>query len=159
MSGKRIARVFSTNLPASPQKVFPLLCPVREYDWIPQWRCELIYSHSGYAELGCVFRTDFKDHFGAETWVVCAYAKDRHICFVKTGAHCTTRYNVSLEENQTGSTIRWEQEITSLDDHGDMLLDEITEDVYDEKMKQINKLLAHYLLHGKARSEHEPDHR
>jgi hypothetical protein len=159
MSGKRIVRGYSTILSSSPEKVFPLLCPIREYDWIPAWQCEVIYSKSGYAELGCVFTTDFKDHSGPETWVVCTYEKNKRIGFVKTGNHSTTRYNVSLERNQTGSTIQWEQEITSLDEHGDLLLDKMTESVYDEKMKHINKLLEYYLLHGKSMNEHESDHR
>lgn len=81
------------------------------------------------------------------------------IGFVKTGAHTTTRYNVSLEPNQSGSTILWEQETISLDHHGDMILDSMTENVYDEKMKQINKLLEYYLLHGKTQNGHESNRR
>jgi len=141
MSGNRIVRVFNTPLSAPPERVFPLLCPVREYDWIPAWKCEIIYSKSGHAELGCVFTTDFKDHSGPETWVVCTYEKNKQIGFVKTGTHSITRYNVSLEQTQTGSTIQWEQEITGLDEHGDLLLDKITESVYDEKMRHLNELL------------------
>ncbi len=159
MSGKRIERVFSTALSSPPERVFPLLCPVKEYDWIPHWRCKLVYSKSGYAELGCVFSTDFKDPSGPETWVVCTYEKNKQIGFVKTGTHSITRYNVRLEQNQTGSTIQWEQEITSLDDHGDMIVDKMTGNVYDEKMKHINKLLDDYLLRGKTQNGHESDHR
>jgi len=159
MSGKRIVRSYSTTLPSSPETVFPLLCPVREYDWIPTWKCEVIYTESGYAELGCVFTTDFKDQAGAETWVVCSYEKNRLIGFVKTGNHTTTRYNVSLEPRQTGSIIRWEQEITGLDERGDLLLAAITEAVYNDKMQRINKLLEDYLLHGHNMNDHEPDNR
>ena len=159
MSGKRIVRTYSKKLPSPPKIVFPLLCPVREYDWIPAWKCEIIYSKSGYAELGCVFTTDFKDHSGPETWVVCAYEKNRLIGFVKTGVHSTTRYNVSLDQDHAGSMIKWEQEITSLDEHGDQLLDKITETAYNVKMKHISKLLEYYLLHGKPINDHESDHR
>lgn len=152
MSGKRILRSFSTNLPKSPETVFPLLCPVREYDWIPVWKCEVVYTESGFAELGCVFTTDFKDHSGPETWVVCAYEKNRLIGFIKIGQHATTRYNVSLEPSQTGSLIKWEQEITSLDTQGDLLVDNITERVYEEKMTHVNEWLKYYLLHGEAQN-------
>ena len=65
MTGNRIDRQFQTRLTAPPERVFPLLCPIKEYDWIPQWRCEMIYSKSGVAELGCVFKTDFGDAYGA----------------------------------------------------------------------------------------------
>lgn len=157
MSKKRIVRRYTTPLSATPEKVFPLLCPVREYDWIPAWRCTLVHSQSGIAELGCVFTTDFGPPAGPEVWVVCLYEKDRRIGFVKTGAHTTTRYTVSLERLESGSVIQWEQEITSLDDHGEMIVEATSQEVYDQKMSYLNALLDYYLLHGKAKDE--PDHR
>ena len=53
----RVAHEYIQSNPASPERVFPLLCPVREAEWIPGWRYKLIYSDSGVAELGCVFTT------------------------------------------------------------------------------------------------------
>ena len=44
-------------LAAAPARVFPLLCPVREAEWLPGWHAEVLHSASGLAELGCVFRT------------------------------------------------------------------------------------------------------
>jgi len=55
--GYRVFHEFTQNNPASPERVFPLLCPVREVDWLPGWRHKLIYSDSGVAELGCIFTT------------------------------------------------------------------------------------------------------
>jgi len=145
MSGKRTVRTYKTPLSASPEKIFPLLCPVKEYEWIPTWQCNLIYSKSGYAELGCVFSTDFGDASGIEIWVVSTYEKNRQIGFVKTGVHITTRYTVSLNRSKSGSTIQWEQELTSIDDQGDLMLDNMTQAVYNQKMKHINELLDFYL--------------
>lgn len=45
------------HVSAEPEAIFPLLCPVREFDWIPTWDCDLVYTGSGIAEEGCVFRT------------------------------------------------------------------------------------------------------
>ena len=42
---------------AEPEKVFPLLCPVREKDWLDGWDYEMIYSKSGLIEKNCVFST------------------------------------------------------------------------------------------------------
>ena len=42
---------------AAPEKVFPLLCPVREKDWLDGWDYEMIYSKSGLIEKNCVFST------------------------------------------------------------------------------------------------------
>jgi len=64
-----------------PRDVFPLLCPVREHDWIPHWSGELIYSDSGVAELGCVFRTTASA--GEETWTVSRYQPPVAIGFVR----------------------------------------------------------------------------
>lgn len=62
--------VFETTLTFSstPEEVFPLLCPVREYDWIPDWSCTMIHTISGVAELGCVFARE-----RGETWITTRY--------------------------------------------------------------------------------------
>lgn len=56
-SGARAPRTFTQRIKASPERVFPLLCPVREAEWLEGWTYELLRSESGYAEEGCVFRT------------------------------------------------------------------------------------------------------
>lgn len=64
----RTAVDISFTLPATPERVFPLLCPVREHDWIPDWECTMVHSDSGFAELGCVFlRAE------GETWITTRY--------------------------------------------------------------------------------------
>jgi hypothetical protein len=62
--------VFETTLTfaGTPEEVFPLLCPVREYDWIPDWSCTMVHSTSGVAELGCVFTRE-----RGETWITTRY--------------------------------------------------------------------------------------
>ena len=79
----RITREFSHQVQAPPEQVFPLLCPVREHDWIPYWECQLVYSASGKAEDGCVFCTDLPDH-GRAIWTVSRYEPPRRIQFVVT---------------------------------------------------------------------------
>ena len=43
-SARQIAKSFTHRIDAEPDKVFPLLCPVREYDWIKGWECRMIHS-------------------------------------------------------------------------------------------------------------------
>jgi hypothetical protein len=72
VQGKRITHEYTQNNVAPPEKVFPLLCPVREADWVPAWQYRLIYSESGVAEYGCVFITPNEE--GTETtWMVTDY--------------------------------------------------------------------------------------
>lgn len=68
----RISHEYTQTNLAGPEKVFPLLCPVREADWVPGWQYRLIYSQSGVAELGCVFTTP-NEHGPETVWVVTEY--------------------------------------------------------------------------------------
>ena len=53
----RATRTYTQQLVAEPGIVFPLLCPVREADWIEGWNPPLVVSLSGVAEEDCVFTT------------------------------------------------------------------------------------------------------
>jgi hypothetical protein len=55
----RITRSYTQHIAARPESVFPLLCPVREAEWLDGWidELEMVHSASGLAEDGCVFRT------------------------------------------------------------------------------------------------------
>ena len=70
----RTAVDITFTLDAPPERVFPLLCPVREYDWIPDWRCTMVHSTSGVAELGCVFLRG-----EGETWITTRYEPPERI--------------------------------------------------------------------------------
>jgi hypothetical protein len=75
-----LVRSYIQHIEAPPQVVFPLLCPVREGEWLEGWteRCELIWSASGVAEPGCVFRTVEPD--GGETiWIITDHDPDRGV--------------------------------------------------------------------------------
>ena len=145
---KRVVCEYEQYLDAKCDEVFPLLCPVREYEWIPQWACDMIYSDSGVAELGCVFTTDYDEHFGRETWLIFCYKPREKISFVRTGKHRTTRYEIFLEPHGNGTTIRWQQEITALDHLGDTLVAEFNQERFNDIMAPLNKMLAHYLETG-----------
>jgi hypothetical protein len=64
---RRVHQHIQTN-DAPPETVFPLLCPVREAEWVPEWKFKTIYSQSGVAEDGCVFLTP--NGAGPETLLV-----------------------------------------------------------------------------------------
>ena len=144
-SGKRYNRQYTMRLSFSPADIFPLLCPVREYDWIPQWRCRIVYTESGVAELGCVFQTDFADQFGVETWVVSRYEQDSRIAFVRTGEHRATRYTITLEPVGQSTNLVWHQEITGLSSKGSELLASADPEAFTTQMRSLEQLLNTYL--------------
>lgn len=42
-TAKRITRTYGQTINASPEQVFPLICPVRETEWLDGWRYRMIY--------------------------------------------------------------------------------------------------------------------
>src|SRR5512134_2255158 len=54
----RVTRTYTQRLVGPASEVFPLLCPVREADWIQGWDPRLVVSWSGVAETDCVFVTE-----------------------------------------------------------------------------------------------------
>ncbi len=147
-SGQRAILSHEMHLDGSPAQVFPLLCPVREYDWIEQWECEIIHSRSGIAELDCVFRTDLPLLGGPEIWVVCEYDPPRQIAFVRTGRHRTMRYIISLEAVGTGTRATWTQVQTGLDQDGNQMVADAESTSFDAIMTALETKLNHWLRTG-----------
>jgi hypothetical protein len=103
----RITRTWTQTIEASADRVFPLLCPVREEEWLDGWRdhYELIYSESGLAEDGCVFRTMPPER--PETiWMITKHDPvAKAVEFVRvTPGLVATRLNIDVEAVSTGSS-------------------------------------------------------
>jgi hypothetical protein len=117
LSPKRVSRSYAGFVSAAPEKVFPLLCPVREYEWLEGWKCKMIYSESGVAEENCVFETDFGE--GPMAWIVSRYEPPRKIEFViSLPERRIERLNIVLRPQNDGTEIRWERISTKLNEAG-----------------------------------------
>jgi hypothetical protein len=134
--GQRVAHEFTQTNDAPPGKVFPLLCPVREAEWVPGWQYRLIYSQSGFAEEGCVFTTPNDD--GSETtWMVTDYDPARfHIAFswVHPGM-MTAQISIVLaakREDQTSAHIRYTY--TGLSPEGNQKIESYDRNWFEQKM-------------------------
>lgn len=116
--GKRAGTEYAYEVSAAPEAVFPLLCPVREYEWLDGWSCEMIYSDSGVAEENCIFRT--KSPVGPMTWNVNRYEPPARIDFVTfVPDHMVTRLTITLEPVGSGRTkLHWKRVFTGLSDAG-----------------------------------------
>lgn len=147
----RTRTVLSHTLHAAgtPEAVFPLLCPVREYEWIDAWDCELVFSTSGTAEIDCVFRTAFPQDGPEDTWVVSRYESPRAIEFVRVNALRAIRYAIRLQNAEEGrSTWIWSQTLTGLTDEGDALVASADPAAFAEKIGGIERKLNHFLVTG-----------
>ena len=140
-------------LEAAPEVVFPLLCPVLEYDWIEPWRCRVIYSQSGFAEPDCIFQTDFPKDGPTETWVVCRYEPPRLIEFVRVSTVRAIRYTITLQPTEGGKTeAEWRQVITGLTEEGDRLVEQKPGEAYRAQMEMLAEMLNHHLSTGRRLS-------
>lgn len=147
---RRKSFCYTQFLPAPPENVFPLLCPVLEYDWIDIWECEMMYTDSGVAELDCLFRTNIP-HRGEEIWMVVRYAPYQLIEFARFSATHTTRYTITVAPVEGGCEITWAQVLTALHEGGDKIVAQETDTGYTILMRTLCLLLEHYLRHGEKR--------
>jgi len=133
-------------------QVFPLLCPVREFDWIEKWHCEMIYADSGLAELGAVFATDTTaEGGGQDVWVISQYQRNRHIQFIRVNQLRTIRYDLHIEADTDKTHILWEQQLTALNPAGNTFLAQIKSENFNAQIALLETLLNHYLQTGQAK--------
>lgn len=147
-SALRTVKTAKQHLLAPPDKVFPLLCPTREYDWIESWKCRMVHSESGFAELDCIFVTAFP-HESEDVWVVSVYAPNEEIEFVRFNGRRAIRYSITLTDNGDGTTeADWKQILTGLDEDGNRLVKSLTDEAYRQRIAGLERRLNHYLLTG-----------
>ncbi len=142
---------------ATPEKVFPLLCPVREYDWLEYWECEVVWSDSGVAEDDCIFRTWYPGMGGKETWVVSRYDPEKAVEFVRMNTSRVVRYRITLHPEGENTRLKWRQVHTSLDELGRTLIENLDERAYAHQIKGLEKRLNHYLETGACLREEKQD--
>lgn len=146
----RIRHAYSQTIIAAPEVVFPLLCPVEEERWVPEWNPEYILSFSGVAELDCIFET-----VGDPTnsvWVVSSYEPERFYVemYKITPEHTVGKLQIQLSlinKDETKADISYEY--TSLGSAGDDFLKGFTEEYYIDFMKKWEQALNHFLKTGK----------
>jgi len=145
----RLDTTRTIHLPAPPQDVFPLLCPVREYDWIEPWNCELLHSLSGVAELGCVFRATLRD-CGEETWLCVRYEPSKTIEYVRFALiGLISHLTITLApDGAGGSSMLWHTQSTATTDAGREHLAGSCHARYQKEMAALEHMLRHYLKTG-----------
>lgn len=104
----RSVRSYTQRIEAPPERVFPLLCPVREAEWLEGWGdgVEMIHSQSGVAEDGCVFRTRAAG-WPETVWMITQHdSAGRVVEFVRvTTGLAATRLRISVEGGDDGSSV------------------------------------------------------
>lgn len=147
---KKILQKATAVFNGKPETVFPYLCPTKEYEWIEGWKCDLIFSESGFAEDLCVFKTS-KSEIGEETWVCTTYIPHTKIEYTRFSEDKIIRLSFNLNST-TGNKSEYEITFTviSLNENGNVFIDGFDSN-YAEKVYAIHlaKLLNYYLDNGK----------
>ncbi len=147
---KRIVREHSETISAPASKVFPLLCPVRERDWLDGWESEMVYSESGVAEDNCIFKAHFSGR-GEGLYVVSRYDPGSYAIefttFWSTGL--VMKMDIHLEDDgNRGSIARFRHTFTGLTEEGNRFVDEYSGSKYREMMSFLGQSLDHYCSTG-----------
>lgn len=118
----RLVTTFTQRIEAPPAVVFPLVCPVRESEWLDGWAegFELIYSDSGFAEKDCVFRTAAAGE-PEMIWTISQHDPQRGVVeFVRVLAGLVaTTLRVEIADNGDGtSAVRVTYVVTPVSEEG-----------------------------------------
>lgn len=144
----RASRTYTQRLSGAPDVVFPLLCPVREADWIEGWDPVLVASSSGVAEPDCVFTTTASPEDAI--WYVTRHdpASHRLEMLKITPGVTACRIVIGLRATEGGCEAEVAYCHTSLGDEGDAFVAAFTEDFYRGFMQAWESRINHYLRHG-----------
>ena len=143
--------VFKHHINAPVDDVFPLVCPVMEYKWIPGWKCELINCPNGHVELGTVFNEISSSPVLADsiaqktTWTAVFYEPENHrVHFRLDNQISSSLYKLEFVASAAGGTdMRLEMAYTPLGayEEGEMKIHR------EEKIKLMLSVLSAMLVH------------
>jgi hypothetical protein len=146
----RVTRTYTQQLVAAPSVVFPLLCPVRESDWIEGWDPLSVISCSGVAEPDCVFTTESSPNNAI--WYITRHEPNNgFVEMLKITPMVTAcRLTIQLRPTATGCEATITYSHTSLGSEGNAFVASFTEEYYHQFMKDWESRMNHFLLHGNA---------
>lgn len=149
-SAKRIKRSYRQTIMATPEKVFPLLCPVREAEWLDGWRYSMIYSESGLVEEGAVFSTPAHDEEDT-VWIVTKHDIQAYELefarFTPKSRTCILKIAVRTKDKNS-SYVDVSYTYTGLTEAGNDFIDNFTETEFLEAVTFWEKSVNYFLETG-----------
>ena len=152
-----IEKNWTMNLCSDAETVFPLLCPVKEVDWVDGWKdiCNTIYTESGFAEEGCIFETMMPNE-GRAIWICSKY--DRENTEIEYIKHIMDKavikwFMAVRNQSEKQSSIFVTFRATSLNPESDRIIEELMESEFPIKMKGLEEGINHYLATGEMKKK------
>ena len=144
----RQKRVYTQTIAAPPDEVFPLMCPVREADWVPGWRTRLVVSETGLVEEDCMFVTPGEP--ADAIWITTDHDPEAHrlrMYKIVPGV-VVSRLDIALAEDGSGTTATIAYEHTALSEAGRAVVAGHTESSYRKFMENWQAAVRAYLETG-----------
>jgi len=150
-NAKHITRSYEQTINADPARVFDLLCPVKEGEWLDGWDYTLLHSESGLAEEGCVFLSRQEGEKDTIWMITKRDVQNREIEFVRaTPESRIARLTIAVDEKAENlSTVKITYVITALGEEGNKFLEGFTQENFEAGMKFWEKSMNYYLETGK----------
>ena len=150
-NAKHITRSYEQTINADPARVFDLLCPVKEGEWLDGWDYTLLHSESGLAEEGCVFLSRQEGEKDTIWMITKRDVQNREIEFVRaTPESRIARLTIAVDEKAENlSTVKITYVITALGEEGNKFLEGFTKENFEAGMKFWEKSMNYYLETGK----------
>lgn len=154
---ERVTRSYRQTIHASPETVFPLLCPVREAEWLDGWEVVMIYSASGLVETGAVFSTAQAGE--ADTiWVVTRHDPEQRVVeftrFTPGSRTCVLIIRVTPRPDH-GSWVDITYTYTGISPAGNAFLDDFSEEAFLDAVTFWEESMNHFLNTGKRLKKRE----
>ena len=124
------------------EKVFPLLCPQREHDYIPGWNANIVWSVSGLAEEGAVFTSH------GETWIITDYRPMETVNFVRFNSNIVTQLKVNISEEGDKTKLIWTQSQVGLTETGNIEVESKKPEDLANTAKVMEATMTYYLMTG-----------
>lgn len=153
ISGRDSVRVksygkFSLNF--NSKAIFPLLCPVEEYKWMPGWRCEMIFSQTGVAEKDAIFLTKTEDGIESVETIINYDPYNLIEFLIVKGTDTVERLRIELKEmNKNVTELYWTHICTAYSDVGRERAQKSSNETFNVFLEDRKRELHYYLEHGK----------
>jgi hypothetical protein len=150
-TARRTTRTYRQSINAIPEKVFPLLCPVREGEWLDGWQYAMIYSASGLMEEGAVFSTP-RDGEADTVWIVTKHDPGKREIefarFTPASRTCVLRIAVTAK-GETSSFVDISYTYTATTPAGNAFIESLTREAFVEAVGFWEKSMNYFLETGK----------
>jgi hypothetical protein len=147
----RIVREGTMELKAGAGTVFPLLCPVKEEDWIDGWSdvCTLIYTDSGIAEEACIFETGIPGE-DSELWICSKYDPEKaEIEYIKhIAGTAIIKWSMAVRDVRGGSAIHAVYNATGWGGKGEAFIRHMAEKGIEQLFASLEQEINYYVTNG-----------